>query len=196
MSDHDVHAEGAEGANAADAQENLLPDSGLVIPAVQTEVITLSSDEFPSISLLSRRKREALPTVTSHIRAATTLPAISTEEMDGLAFNVEATVNRHVVPVVLRIGLLLEAVRIEVLLEVALPVKETHAHQRKAHIARGLHMIARRGCRGRRELWAGTRRARIPWRNRLPCPRGRLYTQVSAVLVALEFLFRALDAAI
>ena len=62
---------------------------------------------------------------------------------DRLALGVEAAVDGHVVPVVLGIGLLLEPVRVEVLLEISLPIEEAHADEGKAHVARGLHVVAR-----------------------------------------------------
>ena len=137
-----IDAEGAEGPDAAHAEEDLLLDAHLLVAAVEGR----GDEAVLGAVLLDVRVEEV-----ERGAADLDLPDLGRDEaarqvhgyLDGVTPGVEAAVDGHVVPVVLGVGLLLEAVRVEVLLEVALPVEEAHADEGQAHVARGLHVVAR-----------------------------------------------------
>ena len=107
--DHDVHAEGAEGSDAAHSQEDFLAHAGLGVAAVQ------SGGDRPvlgrvllDIGIEEEERGPAdrnLPDLRGHRPAG----HLHVDEYRP-ALVVEAAMDRHVVPVVFGVGLLLEAV--------------------------------------------------------------------------------------
>ena len=75
--------------------------------------------------------------------------------------------------VVVGVVVLLVAVGVDRLAEVALAVQQSHADRGEGHVARGLHVVARRARPGRPSRCRATRGGRTPRRSRRSGRRGR-----------------------
>ena len=93
---------------------------------------------------------------------------------------------RQLVRIDIGLGVLLVAVRVDLLPEVAAPIEEAHPHERQRRIGGGLAGGRRRGRRGRRSRSASTRGCRTRRRSRRPArgagDRARVRYQLSAPL--------------
>ena len=133
-------AQGPEGPDAPDPEEDLLLDARLPVPPVQGR-----GDE-------AQVRRVRLDVGVQEVQGV--LPDLHLPDPRGgflrshlhgdgerAPVPVAAEGDGHVVPVVLRVGLLLEAVEIQVLLEIALAIEKPHAHQGEPEVRGDLQVI-------------------------------------------------------
>ena len=130
----DFYAESGESPDAADAEDNLLANPRFLIAAVEGgSDRSVFGGVFGDVGIEKIEARPAdldLPDRRLHQPSG----QFDRDEYGG-AVGIAALLDRHVVPVVLRIGLLLETVGVQVLFEVALAIQEADADEGQAQIA-------------------------------------------------------------
>ena len=142
MIDRGLEAERLEGAKAAEPEDDLLPDAHLAVAAVELAGDARGGARGFRGGWCRGGRAASGPTCTRHIAACTGSPARSTMTVRWLAVFVALAADRHVVPVVVGVVLLLPAVEVEALLEVAFLVEQPDRHERQAEVACGLEVVA------------------------------------------------------
>jgi hypothetical protein len=133
--------QGLQGAHAADAQDDLLLDAGVLVAAIELvgDVAVLR----PVGGQVGIQQAEAdvadagLPDLHFHPAAGQL-----DEDVDLLALLVHRRMDGQVVEFGIGIGGDLVAVVVDALGEVALAVEQAHGHEGQAHVRRGLAMVA------------------------------------------------------
>jgi len=142
MADGRLDPQGAEGAQAADAEDDLLLDARLLVSAVE-----LVGDLAIARLVLRRVGVEEVERDASDIHPPDPERDLPLREVhrneDRLAGVVGFELDRKIVEVVVGVGLLLPPVGVQVLAEVSLLVEQADADERDAQLARRLEVVAR-----------------------------------------------------
>jgi len=142
MADIGPQAEAFEGAQAADAEDDLLLDARLLVSAVE-----LVGDLAIARLVLRRVGVEEVERDASDIHPPDPERDLPLREVhrneDRLAGVVGFELDRKIVEVVVGVGLLLPPVGVQVLAEVSLLVEQADADERDAQLARRLEVVAR-----------------------------------------------------
>ena len=120
----------------------------------------------------SSRSSGTRPTFATRMSRCTVRPARSTVTIGGLPSGVSAIASGSSSGSSDRVRLVLHAVVVDDLAEVALPVEEPDARQRHAEVARGLEVVAGEHAEAARRRSAGPRSGRTPPRSRRSARRG------------------------
>ncbi len=141
-----VDADGLQRPHATDAEQDLLAQPVLGVAAVQPV-----GDLADLVGVLVDVRVEEVQRHPAHAR----LPHLGDQRHAGeVDLDADAVTRgqRHDVGVEQRVALLLPAVGVEALAEVAVPVQEADAHQRNAQVARRLEMVAGQDAQATRVL--------------------------------------------
>ena len=133
--------QGAEGAHAADAQDELLVEPHLAAADVEDVGDRPVGLVVARVVRVEQENRHA-----AHLEhpdgdvdgAAGQLHG----DVERIAHPVEDPEHREAGEVEVGVGVLLVAVRVDRLAEVALAVEQAHAHERQGHVAGALHVVA------------------------------------------------------
>jgi hypothetical protein len=126
---------------AADAQQDLLPDPHLPVPAVEGGGDLARAVRVPPHVAVEQVEGRA-PDVDAPHPGPHRLPADVDLDLHGGAVLADLHGDRHVVPVVVGVKLLLPPVERQDLPEVPLLVQEPHADERHPQVGRGLQVVA------------------------------------------------------
>src|ERR1035438_7324831 len=135
-------AHGLEGAEASDAQQNLLADARAAVAAIQPRG---EQAVFRAVAVHIRVKQEQVAAANLHApdlgedRAAARVDA----DGNGLSIGANRRLHRHLGYIGLDVFLLLPAAEVEPLPEVALAVEKSNANQRNIQVGRALDVVAR-----------------------------------------------------
>ena len=134
-------AQGGQGAHAADAQDDLLLQAHFRIAAVELVgdvlVVVLIGGDVGVEQIERNAPHLHLPDLRVDV-AARKIHA----DAERLAVRVRLRLHRHVIEIVVGVALLLPAVGVERLAEVALLIQQAHADERDAQIAGRFEMVA------------------------------------------------------
>jgi len=140
MADQRPQAHRIQGAQPADAHQDFLADAGAAVAAVQpVGQVAVFLDVLRHVGI----EQEELDAAHLHLPDLGTHLAVGHghADLERLAVLAQDAAHGQVAEIVDRVGFLLEAVRAQVLLEIALLVEETNADQGHVQIAGTLEMI-------------------------------------------------------